>query len=97
VDVSLRRSYVIEVARTEDSTDQLLMNGATTWTRTWFKALLDPLRGPGWRGNSVLLGSTPPTRDTTVSRGVFFKGVVCQKKSLEMVLRVSESIFFAFS
>ncbi len=44
---------------------------------TWFKPLLDPLRGPGWIGNRFLLVSPPPGRDTTVVCGVFFKRVFC--------------------
>ena len=61
------------------------------------KPLLDPLRGSGWIGNSVLLGSTPPDRDTTVTWGVFFKGAVCRENKFEKVLRDPESIFFTFS
>jgi hypothetical protein len=41
-----------------------------------------------------LLGSTLHSRDTTVSRVAFFKGVVCEKTKFQMVLRFSESIFF---
>ena len=61
------------------------------------KPLLDPLRGSGWIGNSVLLGSTPPDHDTTVTWGVFFKGTVCRENKFEKVLRDPESIFFSFS
>jgi hypothetical protein len=68
-----------------------------TQESTWFKPLLDPLRGSGWIGNSVLLGSTPPDRDTTVTWGVFFKGAVCRENKFQKVLRDPESIFFTFS
>jgi hypothetical protein len=53
--------------------------------------LLDPLRGSGWIGNSVLLVSSPPDRDTTVAWGVFFIGVVCRENKFEKVLRDPES------
>jgi hypothetical protein len=64
---------------------------------TWFKPLLDPLRGSGWIGNSVLLVSSPPDRDTTVTWGMFFLVVVCRENKFEKVLRDSESIFFTIS
>jgi hypothetical protein len=69
----------------------------TPRNNTWFKPLLDPLQGSGWIGNRVLLGSTPPDRDTTVTWGVFFKGAVCRENKFEKVLRDPESIFFDFS
>ena len=96
-----------DVTREEDACDGVHLNvdnfthqsrlpQARGWG-TWFKVLLDPLRGPFWTGNSVLLGSTTPDRDTSVAWGVFFKRVVSQKKKIEMVLRDPESIFFTFS
>ena len=57
---------------------------------------LGPLRGPGWTGNRVLLGSTPQARDTTVAWVCCSKGWFVKKK-IEMVLRDPESIFFTFS
>ena len=74
-----------------------MYDSSTVFHNTWFKALLDPLRGPGWIGNSVLLGLTPPDRDTTVTWGVFFKGAVCRENKFEKVLRDPESIFFTLS
>ncbi len=50
--------------------------------RTWLKPLLDPLRESGWIGNSVLLVSSPPDRDNTVSEGlgcVFHRGGLSRK------------------
>ena len=44
-----------------------------------------------------MLGSTPPDRETTVTWGVFFKGVVCRENKFEKVLRDPESIFFTLS
>jgi hypothetical protein len=63
---------------------------------TWFKPLLDPLRGSAWIGNSVLLVPSPPDRDTTVTWGMFFIVVVCRENKFEKVLRDPESIFLPF-